>query len=57
MALMRSPIRVGLLFGGQSVEHEVSLQSVQNIIEAMNPSRLEPVLRSTRRDGHAMMAR
>ena len=44
MALMRSPIRVGLLFGGQSVEHEVSLQSVQNIIEAMNPSRLEPVL-------------
>ncbi len=44
MALMSQPIRVGLLFGGQSVEHEVSLQSVQNIIEAMNPSRLEPVL-------------
>ncbi len=41
---MSQPIRVGLLFGGQSAEHEVSLQSVQNIIEAMNPSRLEPVL-------------
>ena len=44
MGLMSQPIRVGLLFGGQSAEHEVSLQSVQNIIEAMNPSRLEPVL-------------
>ena len=41
---MSRPIRVGLLFGGQSAEHEVSLQSVQNILEAMDPSRLEPVL-------------
>ena len=44
MDWMSQPIRVGLLFGGQSVEHEVSLQSVQNIIEAMDPSRLLPVL-------------
>ena len=44
MGWMSQPIRVGLLFGGQSAEHEVSLQSVQNIIEAMDPSRLQPVL-------------
>ena len=40
---MGQSLAVGLLFGGQSAEHEVSLQSVQNIIEAMDPARLTPV--------------
>jgi D-alanine-D-alanine ligase len=31
-----SKINVGILFGGKSVEHEVSLQSARNIIEAMD---------------------
>jgi len=37
-------IRVGILFGGKSVEHEVSLQSAKNIIEAIDKNKYEIVL-------------
>ncbi|KAB0534899.1 D-alanine--D-alanine ligase [Xanthomonas cissicola] len=37
-------IRVGLIFGGKSAEHEVSLQSARNILDALDPRRFEPVL-------------
>ncbi len=36
--------RVGILFGGKSAEHEVSLQSARNIVEALDTTRFEPVL-------------
>ncbi len=36
--------RVGILFGGQSAEHEVSLQSAKNVIEAIDKEKYEPVL-------------
>jgi D-alanine-D-alanine ligase len=35
---------VGVLFGGKSAEHEVSLQSAKNVYEAIDRSRFEPVL-------------
>ncbi|MCL1991379.1 MAG: D-alanine--D-alanine ligase [Spirochaetes bacterium] len=34
---------VGLLFGGRSAEHEVSLQSAKNIFEAVDRERFEPL--------------
>ena len=34
-------IRVGLVFGGQSAEHEVSLQSARNIVDALDTHRFE----------------
>lgn len=37
-------IRVGLIFGGKSAEHEVSLQSARDILDALDPRRFEPVL-------------
>lgn len=37
-------IRVGVIFGGRSTEHEVSLQSARNIVGALDPERFEPVL-------------
>lgn len=37
-------LRVGIVFGGKSAEHEVSLQSAKNIVEALDTSRFEPVL-------------
>ncbi len=37
-------IRVGVLFGGKSAEHEVSLQSAKNVIDALDPDRYEVVL-------------
>ena len=36
--------RVGIVFGGKSAEHEVSLQSAKNIVDAIDKSRFEVVL-------------
>ncbi len=34
-------IRIGLLFGGRSAEHDVSLRSAQTIIDALDPDKFE----------------
>jgi len=36
-------LRIGVLFGGRSTEHEVSILSAQSIIAAMDPDRFEAV--------------
>ncbi len=36
--------RVGILFGGKSVEHEVSLQSARNVFDAIDRSRFDVIL-------------
>ncbi|MBN1356632.1 D-alanine--D-alanine ligase [bacterium] len=36
-------IRVGILFGGRSGEHEVSLQSARSVIQALDPDRYDVV--------------
>lgn len=41
---MKSKIRVGILFGGKSAEHEVSLQSAKSIVEAIDKNKYEIVL-------------
>ncbi|MBI4363666.1 MAG: D-alanine--D-alanine ligase [Candidatus Doudnabacteria bacterium] len=41
---MSKKIRVGIIFGGKSAEHEVSLQSAKNIIEALDKNKYEPIL-------------
>ena len=44
---MKSPkgkLRVAILFGGKSAEHEVSLQSARNVIDAIDKTKYEPVL-------------
>lgn len=45
------PIRLGLLFGGRSAEHEVSLQSARNILEALDKARYTITLIGIDRDG------
>ena len=42
---MNRKIRVGILFGGRSAEHEVSIQSAKNILEAINKEKYEVVLK------------
>ncbi|TSC65901.1 MAG: D-alanine-D-alanine ligase [Candidatus Berkelbacteria bacterium Gr01-1014_85] len=37
-------IIVGIIFGGKSAEHEVSLRSAKNVIEAIDTDKYEPVL-------------
>ena len=41
---MGQKIRVGILFGGQSAEHEISILSARNVLEALDPTRFEPLL-------------
>jgi D-alanine-D-alanine ligase len=38
---MARKLRVGILFGGRSAEHEVSLQSARNVIAAADPQKYE----------------
>jgi D-alanine-D-alanine ligase len=38
-----SRLRIGILFGGRSTEHEVSILSARSIIAAMDPERFEAV--------------
>lgn len=44
-------LRVGVIFGGRSAEHEVSLQSAKNIVDALDRKRFEPVLIGIDKDG------
>lgn len=41
--LMKTKIRVGILIGGKSAEHEVSLQSAKNVIDAIDKEKYEVV--------------
>ncbi|HSW81123.1 MAG TPA: D-alanine--D-alanine ligase family protein [Candidatus Saccharimonas sp.] len=43
--------RIGILFGGQSAEHNVSLQSARSVLAALNTSLFEPVLIKITRQG------
>lgn len=44
-------LRVGILFGGKSAEHDVSVQSACNIVEALDKEKFEPVLIGINREG------
>jgi D-alanine-D-alanine ligase len=40
---MKKKIRVGIIFGGRSAEHEVSVISARNVFNALDRSKYEPV--------------
>lgn len=48
---MSQKIRVGLLFGGRSAEHEVSLQSAKNVADALDKDKYDLVLIGIDKDG------
>ena len=48
---MQNKTRVAVLFGGRSAEHEVSLQSARNVIDAIDKEKYEPVLIAIDRAG------
>jgi D-alanine-D-alanine ligase len=48
---MSTKLRVGILFGGRSGEHEVSLLSAASILKAINPERYEIVPVGITREG------
>lgn len=49
---MSEKLRVGVICGGLSCEHEVSLVSAQNVIAAMDPTKYEPVAIFIDKEGH-----
>jgi D-alanine-D-alanine ligase len=52
---MAEKIRVGILFGGKSAEHEVSLQSAKNVYEAIDRKKYEPVLIGIDKNGRWLL--
>jgi D-alanine-D-alanine ligase len=48
---MSRKLRVGLVFGGRSGEHEISLLSARSIFDALDRERYEPVLLGIDHDG------
>ncbi|HUZ18352.1 MAG TPA: D-alanine--D-alanine ligase [Spirochaetia bacterium] len=44
-------LRVAIIFGGRSAEHEVSLQSAKNVLASLDSSKYEPVLIGIDREG------
>jgi D-alanine-D-alanine ligase len=48
-------LRVGVLFGGRSGEHEVSLASAASVIRGMDLDKYEPVPIGITKDGHWLM--
>ncbi len=55
-SLKKGKIRVGILFGGRSAEHEVSLQSAKNVVEALDKTKFEPVLIGIEKSGRWQLA-
>jgi D-alanine-D-alanine ligase len=45
-------LRVGVLFGGRSGEHEVSLASAASVIRGLDPAKYEPVPIGITKEGH-----
>jgi D-alanine-D-alanine ligase len=53
---MTRKIRLGILFGGKSAEHEVSLQSAKNVIDAVDREKYDPVLITIDKQGQWHLA-
>ncbi len=53
---MTKRVRVGVIFGGRSGEHEVSLRSARSVIEAMDPERYEIVPIGITKEGRWLMS-
>ncbi|MBN1158736.1 MAG: D-alanine--D-alanine ligase [Bacteroidales bacterium] len=50
-------IRVAILFGGRSAEHEVSLQSARNVVDALDKNKYDPLLVGIDRNGRWFLNR
>lgn len=50
-----SKIRIGVLFGGRSAEHEVSVRSARNVVAALDPKKYEITLIGIDKQGRWML--
>lgn len=51
MAGASNKLRIGVLFGGRSAEHDVSMLSATNVVNALSPEKYDPVLIFVTREG------
>jgi len=49
--IMPKKLRIGVIFGGRSGEHEVSIRSARSVIEALDPSKYDVVPVAITREG------
>jgi len=49
-------LNIGILFGGKSAEHEVSLQSARNVYDALDRSKYNPILIGIDKNGRWLLA-
>ncbi len=49
-------LRIGVLFGGRSSEHDVSVLSATNVLKALDPARYEPVPIFVTREGQWLLS-
>lgn len=49
--MTKKRLKVAIIFGGKSAEHEVSLQSAKNVLEAIDQEKYEPILISVDKSG------
>ncbi|MBN1649211.1 MAG: D-alanine--D-alanine ligase [Spirochaetales bacterium] len=54
---MARKLNVGILFGGKSAEHEVSLQSAKNVYDALDRNKYNPVLIGIDKNGKWLLHR
>ncbi|MDR2632884.1 MAG: D-alanine--D-alanine ligase [Treponema sp.] len=52
---MDRKIKVGILFGGKSAEHEVSLQSAKNVFDALDREKYTPILMGIDKSGRWLL--
>jgi D-alanine-D-alanine ligase len=52
MTQEKKRLRIGVLFGGRSGEHEVSLASAASVVRGMDPDKYEPVPIGITKEGH-----
>jgi D-alanine-D-alanine ligase len=53
--MVKKKINVGILFGGKSAEHEVSLQSAKNVFDAIDREKYTPILIGIDKTGHWLL--
>lgn len=56
MASVPSKLRIAVLFGGRSAEHDVSVLSATNVMRALAPARYEPVPVFVTREGQWLLS-
>src|SRR5947209_3599098 len=54
---MSAKLRIGLLFGGRSAEHDVSVLSAGNVFRALDPDQYEVIPIAITRDGTWLLCR